>query len=87
MANKRDLKKGINYVASELFLECIVLKQIKKADATKVDEILADILYLQNEFLARAGHPEPGCVKAYYRKLNEDFGKEVENIFRRMQAM
>jgi hypothetical protein len=87
MANKRDLKKGINYVASELFLECIVLKQIKKADATKVDEILADILYLQNEFLARAGHPEPGCVKAYYRKLNEDFGNEVENIFRRMQAM
>ena len=87
MANKRDLKKGINYVASELFLECIVLKQIKKADATKVDEILADILYLQNECLARAGHPEPGCVKAYYRKLNEDFGNEVENIFRRMQAM
>ena len=87
MANKRNLKKGINYVVSELFLECIVLKQIKKADATKADEILADILCLQNEFLARAGHPEPGCVKKYYRKLNEDFGNEVANIIRRMQAM
>lgn len=87
MANKRDLKKGINYVASELFLECIVLKQIKKADDTKVDVILADILNLQNEFLARAGHPEPGCVKKYYRKLNEDFSNEVEALIRRMQAM
>ena len=87
MANKRNLKKGINYVARDLFLECIVLKQIKKADATKVDEILADILYLQNEFLARAGHPEPGCVKKYYRKLSEDFANEVGNIIRRMQAM
>ena len=87
MANKRNLKKAINYVASDLFLECIVLKQIKKADATKADEILADILCLQNEFLARAGHPEPGCVKKYYRKLNEDFGNEVSNIIRRMQAM
>lgn len=87
MANKRDLKKAINYVVSELFLECIVLKQIKKADSTKADEIMADILYLQNEFLARAGHPEPGCVKKYYRKLNEDFGNEVGNIIRRMQAM
>lgn len=87
MANKRNLKKGINYVVSELFLECIVLKQIKKADATKADEILADILCLQNDFLARAGHPEPGCVKKYYRKLNEDFGNEVGNIIRRMQAM
>ncbi len=87
MANKRDLKKGINYVVSELFLECIVLKQIKNIDSTKVDEILADILYLQNEFLARAGHPEPGCVKKYYRKLNEDFLTEADNIIRRMQAM
>lgn len=87
MANKRNLKKAINYVASDLFLECIVLKQIKKAEAAKADEILADILCLQGEFLARAGHPEPGCVKKYYRQLIEDFGNEVEAIIRRMQAM
>ena len=87
MANKRELKKAINYVASDLVLECIVLKQIKKADATKADEILADILCMQNDFLARVGHPDPGCIKKYYRKLNEDFGNEVGNIIRRMQAM
>ena len=87
MANKRELKKAINYVASDLFLECIVLKQIKKADAAKTDEILADILCLQNDFLARVGHPQPGCVKEYYRKLNKDFGDEVGNLIRRMQAM
>ena len=87
MANKRELKKAINYVASDLFLECIVLKQIKKADATKADELLADILYLQSEFLARAGHPEPGNVKGHYRKLYKDFGNEVDCIIRRMQAM
>ncbi|MBQ4083726.1 MAG: hypothetical protein IJC77_05645 [Bacteroidaceae bacterium] len=87
MANKRDLKKGINYVISELFLECIVLKQLKKADSARADEILADILYLQSEFLSRAGHPEPGCVKKYYRKLSEDFLTEADNIVRRMQAM
>ena len=87
MANKRELKKAINYVASDLFLECIVLKQIKKANPSAADAILGDILCLQNEFLARAGHPEPGCVKKYYRKLNEDFGNEVGAIIRRMQAM
>ena len=87
MANKRNLKKAINYVASDLFLECIVLKQIKKADPAAVDAILSDILYLQNEFLARAGHPEPGNVKGHYRKLSEDFGNEVEGLIRRMQAM
>ena len=87
MANKRDLKKAINYVVSDLFLECIVLKQIKKADAAVADAILGDILCLQNEFLARAGHPEPGNVKGHYRKLSEDFSNEVEGRIRRMQAM
>ena len=87
MANKRELKKAINYVASNLFLECIVLKQIKNADSAAADAILADIHCLQSEFLARAGHPDPGCVKKYYRKLNEDFGNEVGAIIRRMQAM
>ena len=87
MANKRDLKKAINYVVSDLFLECIVLKQIKKADAAVADAILGDILCLQNEFLARAGHPEPGNVKGHYRKLSEDFSNEVEGLIRRMQAM
>ena len=44
-------------------------------------------LSLQSEFLSRAGHPEPGCVKKYYRKLSEDFLTEADNIVRRMQAM
>ena len=55
MANKRELKKSINYVVGDLFQECIVLKVIKKADNAKVDEILTDILDLQNEFYDNSG--------------------------------
>ena len=87
MANKRELKKSINYVVGDLFQECIVLKVIKKADNAKVDEVLTDILDVQNEFLARANHAEPGNVKGHYRKLYEDFGNEVDCIIRRLQAM
>ena len=87
MANKRELKKSINYVAGDLFQECIVLKMIKKADNAKVDEVLVDILNLQNEFLARANHPQPGAVKAYYRKLYADFGDAVEAIINKMKNM
>lgn len=87
MANKRDLKKSINYIASELFLECLVIKAIKKADDAKSDEILADILNLQNEFLARTNHPQPGCVKAYYRKLHNDFADAIDVIIGKIQAL
>ena len=87
MANKRDLKKSINYIAGDLFQECLVLKLIKKADSAKADEILTDILDLQNEFLARVTHPQPGCIKGFYRKLYSDFGDGVDAIIAKMQAM
>ena len=87
MANKRELKKSINFVVSDLFQECVLVKLIKKADDAKVDEILAEILYLQDEFLARANHPQPGAVKAYYRKLYSDFGDAVGSILAKMQAL
>ena len=69
MANKRDLKKSINYIVGDLFQECLVLKLIKKADSAKADEILTDILNLQNEFLARVNHPQPGCIKGFPQKV------------------
>ncbi|MBR6630231.1 MAG: hypothetical protein IKL03_09820 [Bacteroidaceae bacterium] len=87
MANKRDLKKSINYVVGDLFQECLVLKVIKKADSAKADEVLTDILNLQNEFLARANHPQPGAIKPYFRKLYSDFGDAVDAIIAKMQAM
>lgn len=87
MANKRELKKSINYVASDLFQECIILKMTKKADNAKADEVMVDILNLQNEFLARANHPQPGAVKAYYRKLYTDFSDAVESIINKMKEM
>ena len=87
MANKRELKKSINYVVGDLFQECIILKMVKKSDNAKVDEVLTDILNLQNEFLARVNHAQPGNVKGYFRKLYIDFGDSVETIIKKMQAM
>ncbi|MBE6291935.1 MAG: hypothetical protein E7091_05945 [Bacteroidales bacterium] len=86
MANKRELKKSINYVAGDLFQECIVLKYIKKTDNTKVDEVLLDILNMQSEFLARVNHPDPGNIKKFYRRLYVDFGDAVEQIITKLQS-
>ena len=56
-------------------------------DDAKVDDVLTDILDLQNEFLSRINHPQPGNVKGYFRKLYVDFGDGVEAIIKKMQAM
>lgn len=81
MANRRDLKKNINYICSELFAECVAMMHynlnVKQED---VDNIMARILWMQDEFISRVSHTEPGNVKGFYKKLRADFNAQVEEI-------
>ena len=88
MANKRTLKKTVNYIAGELFTECIVLKEfIPNVDKEKVDELMTKVLYLQNEFIGRINHPEPGNIKGSYKKLHADLGTQVNALVKEISEL
>lgn len=81
MANRRDLKKSINHIASELFMECMVnALYVPGTDKEKADKLAGDILEMQDEFLSRVSHTEPGNVKRFYKKLRDDFNAKVNEI-------
>lgn len=81
MANRRQLKKRINYITGELFCECLVHSlYVPGADKEKADALMTDILNLQNDFISRVCHTEKGSEKQFYRKLHADFGKRVDEI-------
>ena len=81
MANRKDLKKAINYIAGELFTECIICSlNLSEEGKQKADKIMTDILNMQNEFISRISHTEPGNVKGFYKKLREDFSTQVDGI-------
>lgn len=81
MANRRNLKKSINHIASELFTECLVNSlYVPGTDKEKADRLMSEILNMQDEFLSRVSHTEPGNVKGFYKKLREDFNAKVEEI-------
>ena len=85
MANKRNLKKQINHIASELFTECLIQSlYVPGTDKQKADQLMGRILRLQDEFLARISHVEPGNVKPFFKKLKESFNKEVEEIIKEL---
>ena len=68
MANKRKLKRTINYVCGDLFAE-------------NVNALLAAVLTMHSDFVCRVSHPEPGMTaKVYYKKLIADFRKHVEEL-------
>ncbi len=81
MASRKELKKNINYIAGELFTECLVHSlYVPGTDKQKADELMAEILNMQDESISRISHTEPGNVKGFYKKLHADFNAKVDEI-------
>lgn len=82
MANKRDLKRTINYITSELFAETVAASLYSgKSTQEDVDGILSSIVMINKDFICRISHPEPGLkAKAYYQNLAKDFNKQASEI-------
>ena len=88
MANRKDLKKAINYIAGELFTECVIVSLgLPDAEKKKADEVMTNILNMQDEFVSRISHTEPGNVKGFYKKLHEDFNAKVDEIVEAIQQL
>lgn len=81
MASRRELKKTVNYISGELFAECLVNSMyVPGTDKAKAEELMAEVLKMQDEFLSRISHTEPGNVKGFYKKFRSDFNTKVNEI-------
>ena len=92
MANLRELKKDINYLASEVvtqgLMKLTLMDNVKDED---VSPILGEAVEMRNEFIDRATHPDgkdnPKLVKKYYSKLREDLMKKTTELLDKVQAL
>ena len=86
MANKRQLKRTINYITSELFAEAMATVIYSgKANKEDSDNILVSIILMRDDFISRVSHPEPGMAsKKYYKALVKNFNnamsETIDNI-------
>jgi hypothetical protein len=82
MANKRSLKRGINYICSELFAECIAISSYNvSSEEENVRSLLKSIMRIHSDYVTRVSHPEPGMkAKVYYKALVGSFTNEVNCI-------
>jgi len=89
MTNKKDLKKTINYICSELFAECVAASLYSgKPDEEQANAILSSILLLQSNYVRRISHPEPGMsAKAYFKDLVDNFNKQTGEIIDQIAAL
>lgn len=88
MTNKRNLKKAINYICSDLFAECVAASLSSEKDQKTCDDMLRGILLMHDDFVRRISHPEPGIEqKKYYKAIIADFHKEVSAVIDQISAL
>lgn len=81
MANKRSLKRNINYVCSELFSEVVAVSYTTGANNDNIKALFSSILVIHNDYVRRVSHVEPGLApKAFYKNLVTSFNKQVSEI-------
>ena len=74
MSNKRDLKRNVNYVCSELFSEVVAASMYSdKVSDEDVKALLASILVIHNDYVRRVSHVEPaeGVLQEPYHILQQ----------------
>ena len=89
MANKRDLKRTINYITSELFAETMAaIINSDKVDKEAGANLLASIIITRDDFIKRVSHPEPGMkAHKYFKTLAVDFNNSMSEIIDRISNL
>ena len=77
MASRRNLKKKITYIASDLFFATLMEGVNREAVIHAIHNVLA--------LIPRISHSEPGNVKGFYKRLHEDLDKEIKIVADEME--
>jgi len=85
---RKDLKKHINYLCGELLAECIAATQFSKKDNRQdIENVMLSILKMQNDWICRLSHVEPGSKRMFFKKLREDMQKRTDEIIDQIQNL
>ena len=70
MASRRNLKKKITNIASDLFLVSLMEGVNREVVCNSVHNVI--------KLITRISHTEPGNVKGFYKKLQEELKKQIK---------
>ena len=88
MASRRDLKRDISYVIGDIFTECLIYKElVPGTNQNEAEKLIVDLLRIDNEFITRISHTEPGNAKGYYRALVKEFQTEITKVIDKLTKL
>ncbi len=88
MASRRHLKRDISYVIGDIFTECLIYKElVPGTNRDEAEKLIVDLLRIDNEFITRISHTEPGNAKKYYSQLVKDFQKSISEVIDKLTKL
>ena len=89
MISKRKLKKEIDGICTILFAECASKMLLcENADKENIEAIISSIMAINDNYIRRISHPEPGMKpKEYFKDLIDSFNKEIGEIIDNIESI
>ena len=80
MASRKQFKKSIKYVCSELFADCIALNMCGQLNREVTEQLMTEILALNGDYVSRLNHLLKGQEKVSCKKMREEFTLKVNEL-------
>jgi len=92
MANKREIKKDVDYLVGEVISDCYTYLMIHgETNRDNVVEIMGSIVEKRNELIGRVNNPDKKFdskqVKAHYKAINVDLLSAVDDSFSKLSGL
>ncbi len=91
MANIRDLKKDVEFLANDLIATLCIKNSLNSDKAEKTSELIVKAATFKNDFIRRASNctaakGDKKATKAYYRQLRQDLFSEFKKLVDEVNA-
>ncbi len=88
MASRRNLKKVITFVVDELATEAFLLSYDAKGNTEAWVALFNKIFALNNDYVARVSHAEPGMpARKYFNTLCDSFNADAKAILEEITTL
>ena len=92
MANKRDIKKDVDFLVGEVISDCYTYLLIHgDKNREKVVEIIESIVNKRNDFISRVNNPDKNFdskqIKAHYKAINVDLLTAIDESFSNLSKL
>ena len=88
MASRKNLKKVITFVVDELATEAFLLSYDAQGDTEAWVALFNKIFSLNNEYIARVNHVEPGMpAQKYFNTLCDSFNADAKAVLEEISAL